>query len=89
MYEEPPDSPYFSAGLIGADGRLMRLHKGSAPPPPPPPPPPVRDQNRQMAVEGERERSAASKRNGYAATVNPRRSLLGGSYDKPGSRTLL
>lgn len=88
MYQEP-DSPYFSADLIGADGRLKRLHKGSAPPPPPPPPPPVRDSNRQVAAEGELSRAAAARRQGYAATVNPQKSLLGGTYDKPGSRNLL
>lgn len=87
MHEEP-DSPYFSADLIGADGRLMRLHKG-APPPPPPPPPPVRDTNRQVAREGEFARAAAAKRMGYAATVRPQNSLLGGTYDRPGSRSLL
>ncbi|GAA5120549.1 hypothetical protein JIN84_05735 [Luteolibacter yonseiensis] len=89
MYQEP-DSPYFSADLIGADGKLKRLHKGASPPPPPPtPPPPVRDTNRQVAREGDLARAAAAKRMGYAATIRPQKSLLGGSYDDPGSRKLL
>ena len=88
MHQEP-DSPYFSPDLIGADGRLKRLHKGSAPPPPPPPPPPVRDSNRQIAREGDLARAAASRRKGYGSTINPSRSLLGGNYDQPSSNTLL
>ena len=36
------NGPHFDAGLIGPNGRLSRLHKGSAPVQPyVPPPPPV------------------------------------------------
>ena len=83
------DGPFFTPDLIGADGKLSRLHKGGAAKPPKTvaPPPPVRESNRQVAAEGETERMAAAKRKGLASTVN-QGSLLG-NYDQPGTRSLL
>lgn len=58
--------PYFEAGLMGANGKLKRLHKGaSAPPPPPKPPPPVRETARDVQQAKEDEREAARLRRGY------------------------
>lgn len=91
MLQDPPNAPFFSPDLIGANGKLQRLHKGE-PPPPIAPPPPVRDTNRQVAAEGESARRAASLRRGYASTIEPKanRSLLStGGYDTPNSRSLL
>lgn len=78
--------PFWSADLIGANGKLARLHKGGAPSPMKPPPP-VRQSNRQSAQVSENERMRAAKRRGYAATTNTDRSLL--SAEGTGSKSLL
>ncbi len=84
------NGPYFTPGLIGANGKLARLHKGGSAPKIDPTPPPVRESNRQVAREGETERAAALNRDGYLSTLKPKKpgSLLG-NYDEPGKRSLL
>lgn len=78
--------PFWCADLIGANGKIARLHKGG-PPTPPPAPPPVRQSNRQAAAADEGARNKAKKKAGYGASVKPQGSLLGS--DTTGSKTLL
>lgn len=60
------DGPFWDASLIGADGKLSRLHKGaSKPPKPAPTPAPVRTD---PAPEAEAMRNA-SRRNGIQDTI--------------------
>jgi hypothetical protein len=68
------DGPYFDPALIGANGKLSRLHKGaSKPPKPAPTPAPVR-------VEPEPEAESirnAGRRNGLQDTI------LAGEFNTP------
>lgn len=109
MYEEF-HGPYFSTDLIGADGRLKRLHKG-------------KDNflssafrggrdaghgdrqrndggpaggaggRRDGRVSGDRVGAVIGNRDGKdarnAASLAPKKSLLAGNYDQPGTRNLL
>lgn len=55
---------------------------GASPPkqtPPTPPPPPVRQTGEDIALAKEEERLKQGRRQGYAATMQPSRSLLTGS----------
>jgi len=114
MMDHETGGPFFSTDLIGADGRLRRLHKG-------------RDNflanafrgggdagrgAREMNDRGPADRAAGrpeERREGVSgrdrvgavigsrdgrdaadvAALKPRKSLLAGSYDQPGTRGLL
>lgn len=92
MHEHLNDGPFYSPGLFGPTGKLTRLHKGGSLKVDPIPPP-VRESNREVAAAGETERAAAANRNGYASTLEPKRSksLMSApaNYDQLGSRSLL
>lgn len=83
------NGPHFTADLIGPDGKLARLHKGGSPPKPAPPPPPVRESSPAAAAAGESSRADALRRAGYESTISPGNRSLLGSYDQPGTKTLL
>jgi hypothetical protein len=96
MFEDPAFSgPYFDATLIGANGKLARLHKGSSPPPPVKPPPPVRETARDVQQAKDDERNKVKDRQGYNATLRGGEArpgtLLGqtAQSDQTGRKTLL
>jgi hypothetical protein len=96
MHEDPNScGPRFYPGLIGADGKLARLHKGASPPPAVKPPPPVRETARDVQQAKDDERNKVKDRQGYNATLRGGEArpgtLLGqtAQSDQTGRRTLL
>ncbi len=87
MHEEFP-GPYWSADMIGVNGKLVKHYKGG-PSAPAAPPPPVRETNRNTAGASEAERLKASMRRGYASTLNPKEGSLLAPGQNAGGKTLL
>lgn len=87
MHDDPNlHGPHFDSRLIGANGKLSRLHKGSAPPPPVKPPPPVRETSRDVQQARQDEMAKAAGKSSY------RRTLFGNDVapeDSTGRKTLL
>ena len=82
------DSFSFSRNLIGADGKLTRLHKGGgAPAAPPPPAPPPTERRVEVQTAKRQARVDSAKRKGQRATLLA--GETGGFKEEETKRTLL
>jgi len=80
--------PFFERGLVDANGKLTRLHKGGgAPPPPPPPAPPPTERRTEVQAASRQAKVDSSKRKGQAATLLA--GETGGVNDESQRKTLL